>query len=336
MIESELTAMTLKTARQDSVDSEGAGQRLDRWLKKRYPGVPQALIQRLLRSGQIRVDGGRAKADMRLSEGQQVRLPPQFQQTEPQQAGPPPDPAALQRLRDGLLFEDDWVLALNKPAGLAVQGGTGQRLSVDRLALGLVPAGQPAPRLVHRLDRDTSGVLLMAKRASAARALASSFEGRTARKLYFALVQGVPKRRAGRIDKPLSKSGGEGQERMRSDPLGQAAETLYAVAANAGARAALVVVAPLTGRTHQIRAHLAAIGHPILGDTKYGATKGPKGIASGLMLHAAELAVPHPEDETTLRIEAPPPADFVEACTQLGLDLGRVEAARTQLEARGA
>ncbi|MEQ8651532.1 MAG: RluA family pseudouridine synthase [Kiloniellales bacterium] len=328
--------MNQGAARHDAVDSEGAGQRLDRWLRKRYPGVPQALLQRLLRSGQIRVDGSRAKADTRLVEGQQVRLPPRFQQAEPDRSSPPPDPQALQRLRDGLLFEDDWVLALNKPAGLAVQGGTGQSLSLDRIAAGLVAAGEPAPRLVHRLDRDTSGVLLMAKRASAARALASSFEGRTARKLYFALVQGVPKRRAGRIDKALIKAGGDGQEKMRTDPEGQAAETLYAVAATAGTRAALVVVAPLTGRTHQIRAHLAAIGHPILGDSKYGATKGPKGSATGLMLHAAELAVPHPEDETTLRIAAPPPADFVEACKRMGLDLGRVEAARSQLEARGA
>lgn len=328
--------MTQEAAREDCVDSEGAGQRLDRWLRKRYPGVPQSLVQRLLRSGQIRLDGKRAKADSRLVEGQTVRLPPSFQAAKQEGAGPPLDPAAVQRLRAGLLFEDDWVLALNKPVGLAVQGGTGQTLSIDRLALGLVPAGQPAPRLVHRLDRDTSGVLLMAKRASAARALAASFEGRSARKLYFALTQGVPKRRAGRIDVPLLKAGGEGQERMRGDPEGQAAETLYAVAATAASRAALVVLAPLTGRTHQIRAHLAAIGHPILGDQKYGATKGPKGMQEGLMLHAAELAVPHPEDETTLRIVAPPPPAFVEACKRLGLDLSRVEAARTQLEARGA
>ncbi len=319
-----------------SVDTEGAGQRLDRWLRKRYPKVPQAMLQKLLRSGQIRVDGGRAKADTRLQLGQQVRLPPQLQGTEADGQAPPLDADAVAGLRQGLLFEDQWVLALNKPAGLAVQGGTGQRLSIDRLALGLVPEGAPAPRLVHRLDRDTSGVLLMAKQAAAARALAGSFQGRDARKLYLAVVSGRPRRKAGRIDRPLAKAGGEGRERMHLDPEGQTAETLYALVDAAGTRSSLLLVAPLTGRTHQIRAHLAAIGHPILGDGKYGATKGETSHGPGLMLHAAELAVPHPEDGTTLRIAAPPPPAFVATCRTLGLDLGRMEMARGQLEVRGA
>ncbi len=329
--------MSGKTAQFRPIDSEAAGQRLDRWLRKIYPDLPQGLWQRLLRSGQIRIDGSRAKADTRLVEGQNVRLPPQLQQMEAQ-AGPDLhlDPQALAALRQAILFEDPWVLALNKPAGLAVQGGTGQRQSLDRLAAGLVPQGAPAPRLVHRLDRDTSGVLLLAKRASAARALARSFEGRDARKLYYALVEGVPKRRAGRIDKPLYKQGGEGRERMQFDPEGLAAETIYATAAFSARRASLLVVAPLTGRTHQIRAHLAAIGHPILGDGKYGATKGPAGSQFGLMLHAAELAVPHPDEETTLRIVAPPPPAFVEACAALALNLDRASDTRAQLEVRGA
>ncbi len=329
--------MSAKATQHHAVDSEGAGQRLDRWLRRHYPAVPQALIQRLLRSGQIRVDGSRAKADLRLGEGQEVRLPPQFRDAAEAQAAPTAtDPKLLAALRDAILYEDAWVLALNKPAGLAVQGGSGQRHSLDRLAAALVPEGAPPPRLVHRLDRDTSGVLLMAKRASAARSLAEAFRTRAARKLYFALVQGVPKRRAGVIDRPLGKQGGEGRERMASDPEGQEAETVYATADLAGRRASLLVVAPLTGRTHQIRAHLAAIGHPILGDGKYGATKEPTDLPGALMLHAAELAVPHPDEGTTLRIEAPPPPAFLEACEILGLDLDRVPAARVQLEARGA
>lgn len=330
--------MSAKAQQLLAVDAEGAGQRLDRWLRKGFPGVPQSLVQRLLRSGQIRVDGSRAKADLRLAEGQQVRLPPQFHEAAaaPEGAAQRPDPAAVARLREAVIFEDAWVLALNKPAGLAVQGGTGQRQSIDRLAAGLVPDGAPIPRLVHRLDRDTSGALVLAKRASAARSLAKAFEERSARKLYFALVEGQPKRRAGKIDLPLAKQGEDGKEKVGQDAEGQPAETLYAVADFAGRRASLLVLAPLTGRTHQIRAHLAAIGHPILGDRKYGATKHLEGVPPLLMLHAAELAVPHPDDGTTLRVVAPPPPAFVEACQALGLKLDRTAGALVQLEVRGA
>ncbi len=331
--------MSAKAQQLLAVDAEGAGQRLDRWLRKSFPGVPQSLVQRLLRSGQIRVDGSRAKADLRLAEGQQVRLPPQFQEaaTAPEGTAVRLDPAAVARLREAVIFEDDWVLALNKPAGLAVQGGTGQRQSIDRLAAGLVPDGAPVPRLVHRLDRDTSGALVLAKRASAARSLAKAFEERSARKLYFALVEGLPKRRAGKIDLPLAKQQGEeGREKVGQDTEGHPAETLYAVADFAGRRASLLVLAPLTGRTHQIRVHLAAIGHPILGDRKYGATKQLEGVPPLLMLHAAELAVPHPDEGTTLRVVAPPPLAFVEACQALGLKLDRTDGALVQLEARGA
>ncbi|MEO1193061.1 MAG: RluA family pseudouridine synthase [Pseudomonadota bacterium] len=325
---------------QHQVGAEDAGQRLDRWLRKTYPALPQSLFQRLLRSGQIRLDGKRAKAATPLQLGQILRLPPQLTAADAEAAPPrgeqetPEAKAALESLRAGLLYEDRYVLALNKPVGLAVQGGSGQRISIDRLAAGLVPPGAAAPRLVHRLDRDTSGVLLLAKTAAAARHLAESFKGRSARKLYWALVQGVPRRRAGRIDRALAKQGQQGQERMQADPEGQAAETLYATAATAGAKASLLVLAPLTGRTHQIRAHLAAIGHPILGDFKYGATK--QAGEAGLLLHAAELAVPHPEDETTLRIAAPAPAAFLAACQSFGFETKSAELAVAQLEARGA
>ncbi len=329
--------MTQARTKERLVAADEGEQRLDRWLRRAFPHLPQALLQRLLRSGQIRVDGRRAKADTRLAAGQKVRLPPQLTADQPaEKAGPPLDPALVEELRAALLYEDDWVLALNKPAGLAVQGGSGQRQSIDRLAAGLVPKGEAPPRLVHRLDRDTSGVLLLAKRADAARRLAEAFKGRQARKLYWALVQGVPKRRAGRIDRALVKRGAEGRQRMEGDPEGLQAETLYATAAIAQRKASLLLLAPLTGRTHQLRAHLAAIGHPILGDVKYGARKDLAGGQGALMLHAAELALPHPEDETTLRIAAPPPAAFLRACASLGIDPDAAERALPQLEARGA
>ena len=329
--------MTQPGARERQVAADEGEQRLDRWLRRAFPQAPQALLQRLLRSGQIRVDGRRAKAESRLAAGQQVRLPPQLTAGTPEDKSERPlDPELVAQLRQAILYQDDWVLALNKPAGLAVQGGSGQHQSIDRLAAGLVPPGAPAPRLVHRLDRDTSGVLLLAKRADAARHLAEAFKGRQARKLYWALVQGVPKRRAGRIDRALVKRGPEGRERMQSDPEGLQAETLYATAAIARPKASLLILAPLTGRTHQLRAHLAAIGHPILGDIKYGAAKDSVSAEGGLMLHAAQLALPHPEDETTLRIAAPPPDSFIAACRALAIDPDSAERALPQLEARGA
>ena len=318
-----------------NVAEDQSGQRLDRWLRRAFPVVPQSLLQRLLRSGQIRVEGKRVKADFRLDVGQSVRLPPQISDGAPKSVPrPPPGGALLEALREAILFEDDWVLALNKPAGLAVQGGSGQTQSIDRLAAGLM-SGKTAPRLAHRLDRDTSGVLLLAKRADAARSLAAAFKGRTVRKLYYALVQGVPKQRGGRIAAPLVKRGAAGRQRIYTDAEGQDAETLFALADKAGGKASLLVLAPLTGRTHQIRAHLAAIRHPILGDLKYGAGKNPTGTLSGLMLHAAELAVPHPEDGTTLRVAAPPPPAFQETCRVLGLRLDGVAGALEQLELRG-
>ena len=245
-----------------------------------------------------------------------------------------------------MLYRDDWVIALNKPAGLAVQGGTRQHRHLDAMLEALRFEAPEAPRLVHRLDRDTSGVLLLARSAPAARRLSAAFGSREARKIYWALVAGVPEQRRGYIDLPLVKRPGAqgGGERMRPDADGDAADsrsalTAYGVVdevrlAPRGPRLAWLVLIPLTGRTHQLRAHCAALGTPIVGDGKYGGKRAfPDGLAERLgpawggrlMLHAREIALPHPDDGTTLRVSAPPPPHMAAAAAVLGFDEVRAE-----------
>jgi len=312
------------------IGADEAEQRLDRWLRRTFPAVSQGMIQKLLRTGQIRVDGKRAEASQRLVAGQEVRLPPQFSGPPPgptdrmpaDKAPRPPSAEEAQSLRDRVLHSDRQVIVIDKPAGLAVQGGSKQHRPLDHLLGALVPPGEEAPRLVHRLDRDTSGALVLARGAAAARALTAAFRQREARKLYLALVEGRPQRVAGRIDLPLAKGGETGRERMGVDEdEGEEAISLYAVVATApNGRTSLMALSPLTGRTHQLRAHLAALGHPILGDIKYGArAPGP------LMLHASEIAVPHPEDGTTLRVAAPLPETFQAALRRLNLSGEKME-----------
>jgi len=313
------------------IEPEDAGQRLDRWLRRVFPAASQGLIQKLLRTGQIRVDGKRAEASHRLAAGQEIRLPPQLAGAPPSSGNPaapakgprPPDAAEAEALRARVLHSDRRVIVLDKPAGLAVQGGSKQNRPLDHLLVALVPAGEEPPRLVHRLDRDTSGALVLARGAAAARALTAAFRERQARKLYLALVEGRLPKLAGRIDLPLAKGGEAGRERMGVDEDdGEHAVTLYAeVAATQNNRVSLVALSPLTGRTHQLRAHLAALGHPILGDGKYGARE-----PGQLMLHASEIAVPHPEDGTTLRVAAPLPEHFLASLQRLGLSGAKLDA----------
>jgi 23S rRNA pseudouridine955/2504/2580 synthase len=300
------------------VAAEDAGQRLDRWLRRAFPTASQGLIQKLLRKGELRVDGRRAEASLRLEAGQEVRLPPQLSGATavPAKASRPPSGEEAAALLQRVLHSDRQVIVLDKPAGLAVQGGSKQNRPLDHLLAALVPPGEAPPRLVHRLDRDTSGALVLARTAAAARALTAAFRERRARKLYLALVEGRPTPPAGRIALPLAKGGEAGRERMGVDEdEGDEAVSLYAVAATTqNGRASLVALSPLTGRTHQLRAHLAAIGHPILGDGKYGARE-----AGQLLLHASEIAVPHPDDGTTLRVAAPLPEHFAKALERLTL-----------------
>jgi len=329
-----------------TVADEEAEQRLDRWLKRRFPDLPHGQVQKLLRTGQIRVDGKRAEASQRLVAGQAVRLPPQLTGAAPAAPrGPRPvsaDEAA--DLRSRVLFRDAWAIAIDKPAGLAVQGGSGQNRPLDHLLGALAAPGQETPRLVHRLDRDTSGVLLLGASQHATRALAAAFKQRSARKLYLAIVAGRLDKPHGRIDLPLAKGRpgegrGEGRELMTVARDGEEAVTLYATAQVTGdGRASLLALSPLTGRTHQLRVHLAHLGHPILGDGKYGGRQAHpplRGLPGQLLLHARELAVPHPEDGTTLRVEAPLPPHFLQALKALGLEERRVDRALEELEKRG-
>lgn len=310
-----------------TVAADEAGLRLDRWFRRRYPDLPQSRVQKLARSGQIRVDGKRAKPADRLEAGQSVRVPPLGPAPDPadrtKPATPPLSDADRALIRAAIVYEDRETVAINKPPGLASQGGTGTARHVDGLMAGLDPGGE-RPRLVHRLDRDTSGVLLLGRTAAAAAALAKAFRDRSARKVYWALVSGVPKPAQATIDLPLKKAGGRNAERMVWDaPDGDRAVTDYAVLEHAGRFAAIVALMPLTGRTHQIRAHLAAIGHPILGDGKYGgeAAKLPgMDMPKGMMLHARSLDLPHPSGSGRLFVEAAPPPAFQAALQAFGFD----------------
>jgi 23S rRNA pseudouridine955/2504/2580 synthase len=283
------------------------GVRLDKWLKRRWPHLTQVQIHKLARSGQIRVDGGRVKADTRLPAGVQVRVPP-LPDAPPKgerEAITGRDVAFVKRM---VIYEDDEVLALNKPAGLAVQGGTKTSKHIDRL-LSAWGEGVDRPRLVHRLDRDTSGVLVLGKTPNAAARLSGSFAKRRAEKTYWAIVAGIPKPGDGVMELHLVKTGVGDREMVipadPKDPRGDPAETEFVTISRAGPRAAWMALRPHTGRTHQLRAHMLAMGHPILGDPKY--KNDDSAQLSGdlkLQLHSRRLVIPHPS-RGTLTLEAP-------------------------------
>ncbi|WP_313103337.1 RluA family pseudouridine synthase [Brevundimonas sp.] len=283
--------------------------RLDRWFKRRWPHLTHIQVEKMARSGQIRVDGSRVKPQDRLTAGAAVRVPP-LPDANPRKPGDlhelsERDVAYAKSL---VLYEDDMVIALNKPHGLAVQGGTKTTKHVDRL-LSAWGEGMDRPRLVHRLDRDTSGVLLLGKGPEAAKRLAGAFARRQAKKTYWAIVIGNPKPSAGQIDMALKKTGINDFEMMRpadpKDPKGEPAETAFATISRAAHRAAWMALRPFTGRTHQLRAHMAAIGHPILGDPKYGDEKSHElsGVLK-LQLHARRIELDHPRGGKLI-VEAP-------------------------------
>lgn len=300
---------------QIEIGKEEADQRLDRWFRRHFPALGHGRLEKLLRTGQIRLDGKRAKAGDRVEAGQVVRVPPLGEAT---QAREPPQvrrPRAMddrwtKTLQKAVLYKDDDVLVIDKPAGLAVQGGTGLATSVDDLLDALQFDAKERPRLVHRLDRDTSGVLALARNARAAQRLTESFRHKDARKIYWAVVVGVPEVRGGRIDAPLQKAGGKGAERVHVDEDGKRAVTEFAVIEKAGKKAAWLALMPVTGRTHQLRAHCLALGTPILGDGKYAgaaAFLSKDSLPRQLHLHARCLRIPHPAGKGWLDVTAPLP-----------------------------
>lgn len=310
-----------------AVSGDEAGLRLDRWFQRHYPELGHGALQKLLRTGQVRVDGKRVEAKDRVEPGQTVRLPPGVT------AAPAPRPKAKPPLseRDAseiqslVIHRDDWVIALNKPSGLAVQGGSGTERHVDGMLDGLRFGFEERPRLVHRLDKDTSGLLLIARNGQSARRLSDSFRDRETEKLYWAIVVGVPPRTEGTIDLPLAKRpGARDLETMQVDhEEGQKALTHFRIMDRAGNRAALLALWPRTGRTHQLRVHCAEIGCPILGDRKYGGEEALLSTiadARRLHLHARRLTLPHPSGKGTLRLQAEAPAHFRRTLEAFGFD----------------
>jgi 23S rRNA pseudouridine955/2504/2580 synthase len=304
------------------VDKGEEGVRLDRWFKRRWPHLNHIQIQKLTRSGQIRVDGGRAKPDTRLSAGSQVRVPPLPDSPPPREKGQI-DARDAAFARSLVIYEDEEVLALNKPSGLAVQGGTKTVKHVDRL-LSAWGEGLERPRLVHRLDRDTSGVLVLGKSPQAAAKLAGAFAKRRAQKIYWALVFGFPKPGEGVLELPLIKKGvGDREMMIPADPKdegAEAAETEFVTLSRAADRCAWMALWPHTGRTHQLRAHMLAMGHPILGDPKYN-TEASVELSGGLklQLHARRLTLPHPS-RGTLVLEAPISPELKAGFERFGFD----------------
>ncbi len=307
--------------------------RLDRWFKTHYARLPHSRLEKLLRTGQVRVDGGRAKASTRLAAGQAVRVPPLPDVTPP----PGPKHALSKADRDFLasitLYEDDDLLVVNKPPGIAVQGGTKTTHHIDRLLEGLGDGPETRPRLVHRLDRDTSGVLVIAKRRSVAAKLGRAFQTRSVRKIYWALLHGVPRPPQGKVEAALVKASGPEGDRVRKARAGeqdvaQSAVTHYAVVDRAGQQVAFVSLKPVTGRQHQLRAHMAILGHPILGDEKYHGDKDlPEGIPNKLHLHARRISFPHPSGEGVVDVTAPLPEHMARTFADFGFEAREADAA---------
>ena len=314
--------------RQFTVAPDDDGIRLDRWFKRHLPQVSFGMVSKWARTGQVRVDGKRAKPEDRLAAGQVLRVPPGGEiTTKPRPRRREPTAEQLEAAEAMLVLKTDAALVLNKPPGLATQGGTGTHLHVDSLLDAFHGDEEPRPRLVHRLDKDTSGVLLVARTPGSAAFFSKRFSGRSAKKIYWALVVGVPEVDDGTIDAPLAKQPGTGGEKMHvNEESGQAARTRYRVLDRAGNRAAWVELQPLTGRTHQLRVHMAAIGHPILGDGKYGGQEAflTGAISRKMHLHARRLIIDAPKDKDggggTIDVTAELPEHFAASMDQLGFD----------------
>ena len=315
-----------------TVSPDESGMRVDRFLEARFAGLSFSHIQRVIRKGELRVNGRRVDGKDRLQAGQAVRIPPlRLDQPKPRTPGADADEKTRAFLRAITLHEDDDVLVLNKPMGLAVQGGSGMTRHVDGMLEVLRDTEGQRPRLVHRLDKDTAGCLLVAKTRFAAAALAKTFRSRSARKIYWALVAGVPRPRQGRVSTFLAKEEREEESFMRiaqhGDEGASHAVTYYAVVDTAASKLAWLSLKPVTGRTHQLRAHMAHIGHAIVGDPKYFDIQNwelPGGLQNRLHLLARRIAVPHPRGGV-VDVTAPLPPHMQQSWNLLGLDAGRYD-----------
>lgn len=313
------------------VDADEAGMRLDRWFKVHFPGLGFGALQKLLRSGQVRVDGGRAKSDTRVQPGQMIRVPP-LDVDAKAKTGPiagkdlkhSGDGELLSRM---LLYEDEKVFVLNKPAGLAVQGGSGVTRHIDKMLEAWTNKKGEKPRLVHRIDRDTSGVLVVARSRGAAQKLTAAFRERDTHKIYWSLVKGVPRKHEDKISTWLVKEQTPDGDRMRVAKHGEEgadhAVSYYRVIDTAAQNLAWLEMEPYTGRTHQLRVHALYMGHPIIGDPKYFIDDpnwdSPGGIQKRLHLHARSIDIPHPSGGR-LKVTAPLPPHMVQSWNLLGFD----------------
>lgn len=307
--------------------------RLDRWFRRHCPAVPQALLEKSLRQGKVKLDGRKAKSSDRVAAGQAIALPEAWLAEAPSHrpTGKPPPVMAedARKLEKTVLYRDADVMIVNKPPGVAVQGGTGQKHSLDAMLDVLRFDASERPRLVHRLDRDTSGCLVLARSARAAAELARLFAGRGVEKIYVALVIGLPRPLAGTIRLPLAKLERGRHSRTAAyesvgidEEAGKPAVTEYRVLEHLSDTLSWVELRPLTGRTHQLRVHMAETGHPIVGDGKYGGAKafvrGMK-LPPQLHLHAQRIIIP---DLRGRRIDtqAPLPPHMRQSREMLGLD----------------
>jgi 23S rRNA pseudouridine955/2504/2580 synthase len=314
--------------RQQVVARDEDGMRLDRWFATHFPQVSFGHLQKLLRSGQVRVDSGRVKTSTRLAAGQVVRVPPVGEAPERPAGGNPRD---AQFLRDLILYENDDLYVFNKPHGLAAQGGSGQTRHLDGMLKSLPNAEGEPPRLVHRLDRDTSGCLVVAKTRAAASHFGEVFRSRAARKIYWALTAGVPNPRQGRISCFLAKQGtGDGEQMVvvpNGTPGAVHSMSHYSTTDVAGRRFAWVTLKPVTGRTHQLRVHMAELGTPIIGDPRYFNIENwqpAEGLGQGLHLHARRIALPL-RGGRILDVSAPLPPHMAQSFEALGFDPDRYD-----------
>jgi len=316
------------------VDGDEAGMRLDRWFKVHFPQVTFAYLNKLTRTGQVRVGAGRVKTNHRLTKDDEIRVPPlafdRRPADAPKQDVPPLTTKERALFQSMIIHEDQDIFILNKPSGFAVQGGTKTHTHLDGLLMGLGVELGERPLLVHRLDRDTSGVIVIAKRRAVAASLGKLFATRNVRKTYWAVVKGVPNPAQGRIDVALIKARSEDGDRMRASKPGeeddeQRAITQYATLDKFEKIASWMSLKPQTGRQHQLRAHMHHIGTPILGDNKYGGDEAlPEGIANRLHLHARRLRFPHPRGGD-IDVTAPLPDHMLATFGKLGFDAGRFD-----------